>query len=311
MKTTFKCIISLLLVSFGVSYGQLAATKIERIAITGSEEWNAPMFSPNGKKIYFTNSSYNGIWEFSFDTKQTRLITSDQGSGYGFALSQDGNQIAYRRTSYPKGNFERVQEIISHDLKSNKKFLLAKGDNLSIPIFTKSGVTFSDCEQTKNLSPKLSSKEISVLGIENTKIALNRNGTKVLLDPFAGGSYIWPHLSPDKSKIAVYEADRGTFICDINGNILSKLGKRNAAVWSRDGNWLIYMDDIDDGHNILSSEIKAVSIDGKLTVTLTNTSNIIEMNPSVSPTENKIVCNSFEGQIFVIHYEDKSSANRK
>lgn len=311
MKITLKCFALLLFISFGYSYGQLATIKIERIPISGSEEWNAPIFSSNGKKIYFSNSSYNGIWEYSFETKQTKLITLDQGSGYGFAISQDGNQIAYRRTSYPSGSFERIQEIISLNLKTNKVTSFAKGDNLSTPTITKSGVTFSDCDQTKNLSPKISSKEISILGIENTKIALNKNGTKFLLDPFAGGSYIWPNLSPDKTKIVAYEADRGAFVCDLNGNILSTLGKRNAAVWSRDGNWLIYMDDKDDGHNILSSEIMAVSPDGKHNVSLTNTSNIAEMNPSVSPTENKIVCNSLNGEIFVIYYEDKSATNKK
>ncbi|MBM4177107.1 MAG: hypothetical protein FJ213_13195 [Ignavibacteria bacterium] len=310
MKTTISYLVLFLILTFGHSYGQLTAIKIERLPISGSEEWNAPIFSPNGKKIYFTNSSYNGIWEYSFATKKTRKITSDQGSGYGFAISSDGNQIAYRKTFYPTGSLERVQEIISLNLKTGKAASFAKGDNLSTPTFTKSGVTFSDCDQTKNLSPRTSQKEISILGIENTKIAVNKNGVKVLLDPFGNGSYIWPSLSTDRTKIVAYESDRGTFICDLNGNIISKLGKRNSAVWSRDGNWLIYMDDKDDGHNILSSEIMAVSVDGKNTVNLTNTANITEMNPHVSSTENKIVCNSLNGEIFILHYDIKS-ANRK
>ncbi len=306
MKIVLKYMVFFLILTIGYSYGQLTATKIERVPISGSEEWNAPIFSPNGKKIYFTNFSYSGIWEYSFETKQTRKITSDQGSGYGFAVSKDGSQIAYRKTSYPTGSLERVQEIISLNLKTGKAASFAKGDNLSTPTFTKSGVTFSDCDQTKNLTPRTSQKEISILGIENTKIALNKNGIKILLDPFRNGSYIWPALSPDKTKIAAYESDRGTFISDLNGNIISQLGKRNAAVWSRDGQWLIYMDDKDDGHNILSSEIMAVTADGNNTVKLTNSTTITEMNPNVSPTENKIICNSMNGEIFIIQYEDKT-----
>lgn len=305
MKSNLICFVSLIIIGFGYSYGQLVTTRIERLPITGPEEWYAPIFSPNGKKIYFTNSTYNGIWEYTLSTKRTRLITSDQGSGYGFTLSADGKQIAYRKTYYPNGSIERIQEIIIKNLRTLKSSLIGKGTDLSTPTFSKSGVVYTSSDKTVNLSKKISSKEVSILGIENTKIALNLYGEKILLDPFGNGSYIWPSLSPDKTKIVAYEMDRGTFICDLKGKILDTFGRRDHPVWTRDGKWLIFMDDKDDGHQILSSEIMAISIATKEIIPLTSTPNIAEMNPSISPVKNKIICNSYNGELFLISYEER------
>ncbi|MCX8010068.1 MAG: hypothetical protein N3A61_02850, partial [Ignavibacteria bacterium] len=59
----------------------------------------------------------------------------------------------------------------------------------------------------------------------------------------------------------------------------------------------------DDGHRILSSDIKCISIDGKFEQNLTNTNEIHEMYPICSPNKNMIICSSLDGDIFIINYE--------
>jgi hypothetical protein len=46
----------------------------------------------------------------------------------------------------------------------------------------------------------------------------------------------------------------------------------------------------------------AITPDGKEKYQLTSTPNVIEMYPHTSPIENKIVCSSLSGEIFIIHY---------
>jgi Tol biopolymer transport system component len=99
--------------------------------------------------------------------------------------------------------------------------------------------------------------------------------------------------------------DRGAFVCDVDGSAMTKIGKRDAPSWTRSGKWIVYMDDKDDGHQILSSDLAAVSFDGKSVVQLTSTASIFEMNPQCSPSENKIVCNNTSGMIFVLEYEER------
>jgi Tol biopolymer transport system component len=101
-----------------------------------------------------------------------------------------------------------------------------------------------------------------------------------------------------------YEMSRGAFVCDLAGTVSAQLGKKDAAVWTRDGNWLVYMDDRDDGQRILSSELYCVSPDGKLVVQLTDTENVVELYPQCSPTEDKIVCGTLRGEIYLLTYKE-------
>ncbi|MCX8011102.1 MAG: hypothetical protein N3A61_08120, partial [Ignavibacteria bacterium] len=184
---------------FSVNYlfSQIQATSINKLNLPLKGEWSNPIFSPDSKKIYFTNSSYNGIWEFDLINSNFRKLTDDNSSGYNFTISEDGEFISYRRTSYPDG-VNRLQEIVVMDLKNLSKQVLESGAELSTPIFIQDKVIFTNDYRLKNLNSVSLSNEVKVLGIELTKIALLIDGKKVLLDPFGNGSYIWPSLSPDK-----------------------------------------------------------------------------------------------------------------
>ncbi|MCX8057362.1 MAG: hypothetical protein N3F03_07135 [Ignavibacteria bacterium] len=297
-------LILLMLISSNFLFAQITVTKIEKLPLPFTEEWSYPIFSPDGKKIYLTNSSYNGIWEYNLITSNLRQITDAPGSGFDFSFSDDGNFLVYRKTIYDEKTKERTQELFQVNLKTLSTKKIVSGSDISNPTFIKSNVIYSSGFETKNLEKVNLSNETKVIGIENTKIVIIHNGVRKVLDPFGNGSYIWPSLSPDKTKLVAYEADRGAFVCDLDGNILAKLGRVDAPVWTRDGKYIIYMDDKDDGHFILSSEIMAVTPDGKSKYQLTSTPNVIELYPSTSPTENKIVCSSLSGEIFLLHYSE-------
>lgn len=299
-----KRILLAMLVASTVASAQINVTSIEKLPLPAGQEWTNPIFSPDGAAIYFTNSTYDGIWKYARAENAVTEITLDRSSGYGFAVSPDGSQIAYRRTSYDPVSHERTQEAVLVNAVSLSKRVAAAGSDVSLPVFVQNEAVYSvqGVANTQRLA-KTAAAAVEVLGIENTKIAVLINGTKVLLDPLGGGSYIWPSLSPDKRSIVAYEMARGTFICDLNGVVSARLGKLNAAVWTRDGKWLVSMNDKDDGRAVLSSEICMTSRDGQQTVQLTTTADVLEMNPACSPMENKIVCNG-NGAIYVISYEE-------
>lgn len=281
---------------------QIVLKSIEKLDIPGSEEWFMPIFSPDGSKIYITNTKYNGIWEYDLVKKSLRQITSDPGSGYDFDFSDDGQNIVYRKSLYPKGSNTRLQEIYSVNLRTLKKVKVASGDDLTNPTYIKSSIVYGSKSEIKGMNKIDLLNTTKVIGIELGKIVIFHNGEKKILDPLGTGSYIWPTLSPDKTKLVAVSPGYGAFICDIEGNVITNLGKANYPQWTRDGKWIIYMDDIDDGHFILSSEIMAIYTDGKQKFALTSTPNVIEMYPSVSPKENKIVCSSLDGTIYLLTY---------
>lgn len=284
--------------------GQLRSTKVEKLPLPGGHDWAAPRFSADGARIYFTQTDYNGIWEYSPATKSVRTITTDPKSGYGFTISSDNKRVAYRRTVPGQGR-RRNFEIVTQDLTSGASTVQARGTGLSVPSFAQSTLVYRVGKQAKNLS-KVSGSSAALLGIENTKIALLRDGKKVLLDPLGNGSYIWPSLSPDGTRLVAYEMDHGTFVCNLNGRVLARLGRRDAPAWTRDGKWLVYMSDKDNGHQMQSSDLRAVSVDGTRTADLTNTPDVMEMYPDCSSIDNRIVCASAEGDIYVITYAEEA-----
>jgi len=286
------------------AHSQLKITNVETLPLDKSQEWGYPVFSPDGKKILYTTSTFQGIWEYNTGSKSTRQVVTDPSSGYNFAISPDGKTLAYRRTLPGAMIGHRVQEIVTKNLESGRVNVVASGSNLSTPSFAEGQVIYTNDIATKNLQSLSASARTFVVGIENTKIAVVVSGEKRLLDPLKRGSYIWPMLSPDGKKIVASDMSRGTFVCDLNGKVLARLGKRNAAVWTRDGKWLISMNDKDDGHTITSSDLYCISPDGKIARQLTRTDNTVELFPQCSPTENKIVCSTLDGGILLLTYEE-------
>ncbi len=303
MRLTVGCT-ALVLMSCMWANAQIRIVKEQRLPLDKTKVWSNPQFSPDGTKVYFTSSGYNGIWCYSLDDAKVQHITGDSGAGYGFALSGDGEKIAYRRTMENGGIRERLQHIVIRDLRDGSTTVVATGDNLSLPAWTRAGVMYSVNASVKNLDFSRAEAKPVLLGIEDTKIVLVSNGRKRVLDPLGTGSYIWPALSPDGRRIVATEMARGAFVCSPRGEVIVRLGKRNGAVWTRSGRWLVYMRDTDDGHVIVSSDLFAVSADGKRTLQLTSTRDRHEMNPACSPSSTMIACDTPEGEILLFSYEE-------
>lgn len=287
------------------AHAQINIKRTETLSLSRSQTWSHPQFSPSGGLIYFTNIEGDGIWEYSTRTRSVRQITSDPKSGLAFNISNDGKSIIYRRTLLDRSGRTRKQDVVLMNLARRSSRVLASGPDVLIPSFAENAPVYSTKSKTEGLAGTAGTTNVSIIGIEETKIAINVNGTKTLLDPLGKGSYVWPVLSPDKQQIVAYEMDRGAFVCNLRGTVISRLGRRDAPSWTRSGRWIVYMEDKDDGHILLSSDIFAVTPDGKSVVQLTSTTGVFELYPQCSPTENKIVCSTSDGSILVLEYEER------
>jgi Tol biopolymer transport system component len=298
----------LLVLLVGLASSALAQIRIirtEKVPLAQTHAWSHPQFSPTGGSVYFTDMDGNGIWEYSLKARTTRQITSDPKAGLAFTVSSDGKSMLYRRTLTDRSGRTRNQDIVLMNIAKRSSSVLASGSDVSAPAFAGNVPVYAVRSKTEGLSKVAGTRDITVLGIEDQKIALSINGKKTLMDPLGNGSYIWPALSPDKQLLVAYEMDRGAFVADLQGTVISKLGRRDAPNWTRSGKWIVYMNDKDDGNKLLSSDIFAISPDGKSVVQLTSTSGIMELNPQCSPTENKIVCNTSGGAVLILEYEEQ------
>jgi Tol biopolymer transport system component len=283
--------------------GQLRLVSTDRLPLPVGRVWSAPHFSPDGTSIFLTTAGYRGIWQFTPATQSLRQICDDAGAGFGFTVSPDGGKVAYRRTLEGLPAHRRVQEAVALDLRSGEQVVMVSGNDIPAPVYAGGQVLCSTTADLKNTLP-VSGATTAVLGVEETKIAAVVNGVPVRLDPFQGGSYIWPSLSPDGTRLVAYEMSRGTFVADLHGTVLAQFGRRDAPVWTRSGRWLVYMNEKDDGHQITGSDIFCVSPDGKTTIRLTDTP-AIELLPACSPVDDRILVCTPAGEVLVLRYEEE------
>jgi Tol biopolymer transport system component len=289
----------------GSGLAQLSVIGIEELDLDSSVEWSMPRFSPDGNSVYVTTTYFNGIWRYDLRTRAVLEIASDPGSGFGFSLSPDGRKVAYRRTFVDTAAHARVQEVVVKDLTDGTISVLESGPRLSTPLFADQEVVYT-ADRDLRSSDEAIEPGVRILGIERTKIALLKDGVKVLLDPLGTGSYIWPSLSPDGTMMVAFDMSRGAFVCDLSGSVKAMLGRRSAPEWMRDGKWIVFMDDKDDGHMILSSDLYAIRPDGTDSTRLTDDDSVIEMYPHCSPVDNLIVYSSLKGSVYLLRYEEGS-----
>ncbi len=287
----------------GILYAQITVTSVEQIPVPPNEHWSNALFSSNGQSIFLTNVELNGIWEYSLTKRTLRQITADKQSGFGFTVSSDGSSLGYRRTVKEQNAKEfRIQEAVVINLLTLHERVLDQGNSVDIPFF--SGSNFAATQRSISSDTQRKSSAPAVMGTAEIGIMILKNGKAVVVDPFTGGQYIWPSLSPDKKKLTGVEMSHGTFVCDLDGKNLVRLGRCNSPQWSSDGKWIIGMNDTDDGHSIISSDIIAVSVDGTKKINLTNSVNVIELFPSVHPSSREIVTTTSAGDVMKITFTE-------
>jgi hypothetical protein len=135
--------------------------------------------------------------------------------------------------------------------------------------------------------------------IEDLVPVLYAGAERKPLRPNGEGYYIWVSLSPDKSKIVYNFQGLNTFVCNREGRILFDAGRINAPKWLND-NIIIGMDDKDDGHRVVSSEIVYYSLPAEKRRYLTDTGTLSEMYPFPVSGGKKLAFCTDEGDIYMM-----------
>ena len=117
---------------------------------------------------------------------------------------------------------------------------------------------------------------------------LSPNGTQY--------SDMWASLSPDGTHVLFYQAAHGTYVCDLDGSNVHKVGKMRAPVWY-DDNTIVGMMDLDDGEYIYASTIVAATLDG--TTQVLTGDDVIAMYPH--DTTAKIAFSTPAGEAYIIN----------
>lgn len=132
---------------------------------------------------------------------------------------------------------------------------------------------------------------------QNLQIELTLNGQTTILTPNgADQRYLWPQLSPNGTKLVYGVSGVGTYVLDLTTQATTFVGKMRAARWFND-QWLVAMQDQDDGYEVTASVLVMTNLDGSVQQKLTDDS-VKAMYPSAQA--GRVAFNTAEGEVYVM-----------
>jgi hypothetical protein len=255
---------------------------------------------PGSDYLLVAGGGYNGLSVLDIRRGTLTKISDEPGAGYEPAATADGRKVFYRSDSFTDNM--KYSSVSSYDIETGKRELvLERGRDVLLPSVTGNAVLLKSegGMRIEQAGPELKSAgERAFVVTEEMMPVVYRGGERKELMPNGDGFYIWTSLSPDGTMILYNYQGRGTFICDLSGNVMHDLGRINAPRWFND-RLVIGMDDSDDGHRITSSEIVYYSLGDRKRVQLTSTADRSEMFPFACGNRRIAFCTD-NGEIYIM-----------
>ncbi len=272
---------------------------VEKTYCLFSQKGFYPKLSSDGSLLAFTSSSYEGLSVYNFTDETIQKVSDDQGAGYDPIFSNDNKNVFFKNLTYESKL--RNEGIKSYDIttKTQKEMLHPRRNMRQPQAFQNGFMVFADSKIFKSTFGKTEAKISNYVWSDGNNLNIYKNDKTHILNPIEGANgYIWASLSPNAKMIVFTAAGKGTYVCDLNGKILADLGYLNAPAW-HGNDFVVGMQDKDDGHFVTESKVLIKSIDGKMEKILSE-NNQIAMYPSSASSVDKVAYNTISGDIYIV-----------
>jgi hypothetical protein len=218
--------------------------------------------SPNANFICYSGTSLNTVYVHNLKKKKTKLIYTGTNCGYFPAWASNSGSV-YMRNKYKQEGKYLIQTI---------NYNLATGTAKPNPTILPQSINGAIVDE--NTMVYINEKLQLVKYTQETK-------QTVVIEP--NKQCYQPIVSPNKQHVAVH-IGADVWVYDITGNTPAySLGQGLVSAWAPNSQYLIgHFDESKDGHEISGSELYVFNIVTKTKTKITNTPNIVEMNPSFS-----------------------------
>ena len=254
----------------------LQVTNLQRLATPVTTDAKVAGIAPDGSYILLTSASNQGLTRFDLATAEATTLTTAAGAGYNVRIADNGQQIIFRETTVGKDKLRR-HNMVRLNLNNHRRAVIARA--------------------LRDVPAANADNEPSIT-INNCLMELTINGeTRTLAPNGTDGSYIWPSISPDGTKICYYLAGNGCWVCNIDGTNPQYIAHDCRAAKWYNNNVIIAMADHDDGHFTTESAIVAYDLNGNKQVLTDNS--MIAMYPYA--IEGAIVFSTEAGETYIMN----------
>ena len=278
-----KLFFSALLLSFSVMSLSSQTIKIEKSYRLFDDNTKGfhPVFNAAGNLLAFTTESYEGLNVYDFSNQSVLTVSDEPGAGFRPVFSED-EKIFYKYTVF--------KSKLKHEGLKSFDFRKKTVKEVFEPQ--------RDLKPTQRYSAGVKTTRL-VVWSDGRNLNIEKTGKTEVLNPVENANgYVWASLSPDGRMILFNAVAVGTYVSDLNGNIIASLGYLNAPVWY-DNEFVVGMQDKDDGYIITESKVIIKNLAGNITEQLSEPGRIA-MYPTASSDAKKVAYNTIEGDIYVL-----------
>lgn len=201
------------------------------------------------------------------------LLQGVQSEMYNPVLSQDGTQLMFSDVDYTN---PRVYDMT---------------DNVTVKIQAAPASVMLAHPAAKTVATGA-----AAVRTEGSTLYIKKNGTERAYSPVeCAAGYCWAQLSPDGTKVVFLAAGRGLVVCDMQGNVIARPGNYESPAWYGN-NHLVVQNATSDGHNIASSQILLVALDG--TAQALTKPESMTMTPTASAQAGLVVFSTIDGRLY-------------
>ncbi len=299
---------------------QGSITNVRKLT-SGSEQYEAPRWSPDGSMISFTNRGFDNLYVMNADGSARARLAEGSGIGYLHRWSADNNEILVRDTRWTGGETgvgSHLHAILAVDLNGEVVKMTEDAEYLqpSSWRYTPSGLKkvtapadIQIAASTKKLKSLPAKRVKSITADPASQISFECDGESLWAIDASGarksiftGMAACPALSPDGKRVAFCDVD-DVVVMNIDGTSKKVIGRGFNPAWVN-GSQIVFERTEDDGHTYLSGELFLADVAAGSVKQITNTPGMIEMYPTVSPDGNTLLFSSFvDGQIYVADFK--------
>ena len=285
------------MMAFAVCGAQLVT--VESVQRVGNALGEKAVISPDGQ--FVVTNTMTSLKRVNVSDGTEKVIANGEGL-YNYAVSSDGATVVYSRPQFKK-NHLRYVSLESVDATGSAPKVLVKASRKLGSGYSLSNGSLNAVENGKLRTKALGAAKATaapVASINYGHLDVTVNGKTTTIDPQGRGSYIWPSISPDGTRVCYWLIGGGCFTCNLDGSDVKSHGALRAATWAGD-NMLVGMDEVEgDSQKVASCSIVALDVNTNRTQKLTDDT-VIATYPSASADGSRIAFTTPAGEIYVIN----------
>ena len=235
-----------------------------------------PVLNSTGDRLLFSDMQASGLNLLEIESGSLTRVSNEPGAGID-AVWDSNNGIFYVTQQTGTDNLV-YRSGHRYDLTTQQSTMVLEPQHGAVlPHQGRAGVVLAGEKKTYRSTRDL----VTTVYTEGSSLVIERGASRKVCSPvdcYAG--YLWASLSPEADKVAFVAAGKGVFVVDLDGNLLSSLGRYEMPSWLNN-DYLVVQNTTDDGHQFTSSQLLLLKADGTFSHALTAPSSMT-MQPSAA-----------------------------